>query len=186
MPRTARAAVGGVVYHLLNRGNGRMEIFREPEDHQAFIELMIDAKRRADVEIFGFCLMPNHWHLVVRPQRDRDLAAYLSWLSNTHVKRYRSLPSEQRTSLPGPVQKFPGAGGLVFFDAAALRRGQSRSRQAGDAGTRLAVVEPGLHGSDFQTASGRLADRSSRSMDGAGERADRAERAGPSEVEPGA
>ena len=48
MPRTARAAVGGVVYHLLNRGNGRMEIFREPEDRQAFIELMIDAKRRAD------------------------------------------------------------------------------------------------------------------------------------------
>lgn len=90
MPRTARAAVGGVVYHLLNRGNGRMEIFREPEDRQAFIELMIDAKRRADVEIFGFCLMPNHWHLVLRPQRDRDLAAYLSWLSNTHVKRYRA------------------------------------------------------------------------------------------------
>jgi putative transposase len=34
--------------------------------------------------------MPNHWHLVLRPQRGRDLAAYLSWLSNTHVKRHHS------------------------------------------------------------------------------------------------
>ena len=47
MPRTARAALGGIVYHVLNRGNGRAEIFREPGDYQAFIELLIDAKDRA-------------------------------------------------------------------------------------------------------------------------------------------
>ncbi|MGD0463049.1 MAG: transposase [Tepidisphaeraceae bacterium] len=90
MPRTARAAIGGVVYHVLNRGNGRMGIFRKPGEFDAFVELMIDAKRRADIEIFGFCLMPNHWHLVLRPRRGGDLAAYLSWLTNTHVKRYRA------------------------------------------------------------------------------------------------
>ncbi len=90
MPRTSRAAIGGVVYHVLNRGNGRMKIFRKPGDYKAFIELIAQAKQRADIEIFGFCLMPNHWHLVVRPARDGDLARYCSWLTNTHVKRYRS------------------------------------------------------------------------------------------------
>ncbi len=90
MPRTSRAAVGGVVYHVLNRGNGRMKIFRKPGDYEVFVDLMIAAKQRAAVEIFGFCLMPNHWHLVLRPRRDRDLASYLSWLTNTHVKRYRA------------------------------------------------------------------------------------------------
>ena len=90
MPRTARAAVGGMVYHVLNRGNGRMQIFRAPGDYQAFVELMLAGKQRAEIEMFGFCLMPNHWHLVLRPRRDGDLAAYLSWLSNTHVKRYRA------------------------------------------------------------------------------------------------
>jgi putative transposase len=90
MPRTSRAAIGGLVYHVLNRGNGRLEIFRKPGDYQTFVELMIDAKKRAEIEIFGFCLMSNHWHLVVRPRRDRDLAGYLSWLTNTHVKRYRA------------------------------------------------------------------------------------------------
>ena len=90
MPRTARAAVGGIVYHVLNRGNGRMGIFRKPGDYLAFLELLIDGKQKADVELFAFCLMPNHWHLVLRPKADRDLARYLSWVSNTHVKRYRA------------------------------------------------------------------------------------------------
>jgi putative transposase len=90
MPRTSRAAAGGIVYHVLNRGNGKMQIFRKPGDYHAFLQLLIDAKEKANVELFGFCLMPNHWHLVLRPRGDRDLAAFMSWLTNTHVKRYRA------------------------------------------------------------------------------------------------
>ena len=90
MPRTKRAAVGGLVYHVLNRGNGRMQVFRKEGDYRAFLDLMALARTKADVELFGFCLMPNHWHRVLRPRADRDLAAYLSWLTHTHVKRYRS------------------------------------------------------------------------------------------------
>jgi putative transposase len=90
MPRTARAALGGVVYHVLNRGNGRMRIFRKSGDYLAFCRLLALGRQRADVEVFGFCLMPNHWHLALRPRRDRDLAVYLSWVTNTHVKRYRA------------------------------------------------------------------------------------------------
>ena len=90
MPRTSRAAIGGLVYHVLNRGNGRLEIFRKPGDFLAFCDLMVDAREQADIEVFGFCLMSNHWHLVVRPRRDQDLARYFSWLTNTHAKRYRA------------------------------------------------------------------------------------------------
>jgi len=67
-----------------------MRIFRKPGDYQAFLELLIEGLTRARVDLFGFCLMTNHWPLVLRPQRDKDLAAYLSWVSNTHVKRYRA------------------------------------------------------------------------------------------------
>jgi putative transposase len=67
-----------------------MDLFREGEDYAAFLRLMVDAKSRADVELFGFCLMSNHWHLVLRPRSGGDMAGYLSWLTNTHVKRYRS------------------------------------------------------------------------------------------------
>jgi putative transposase len=96
------------VYHVLNRGNGRMGVFGKPGDYQAFVELLALGKLRAGVEVFGFCLMPNHWHLVVRPAGDGDLAAYLSWVTNTHVKRYRS--HYRRTSghlYQGRYKSFP-------------------------------------------------------------------------------
>jgi putative transposase len=90
MPRTARRAIGGEVYHVINRGNGRAKLFHSPSDYTAFVQLLLDALTRAEIEIFAFCLMPNHWHLVLRPTGDRDLARFMSWLTNTHVKRYRA------------------------------------------------------------------------------------------------
>ena len=72
MPRTARAALGGLIYHVLNRGNGRMGIFRKPADYQAFAAILLDGKQRARVNLFGFCLMPNHWHLVLRPEAELE------------------------------------------------------------------------------------------------------------------
>ena len=108
MPRTARAAVGGITYHVLNRGNGRMGIFRKPGDYRAFVQLLVDGRQKARVELFGFCLMPNHWHLVLRPKSDRDMAGYLSWVTNTHAKRYRA--HYRRTSghlYQGRFKSFP-------------------------------------------------------------------------------
>lgn len=89
MPRTARVAAGGLVYHVLNRGNGRAEFFHKPADYQAFEKLMREAKDRVPMRVLGYCLMPNHWHLVLWPESDGDLSAYMGWLSNTHVHRYR-------------------------------------------------------------------------------------------------
>ncbi len=115
MPRTARAAVGGVVYHVLNRGNGRMGVFRKPGDYRAFLDFLLEGKEKAQIELFGFCLMPNHWHLVVRPRGDRDLAGYLSWVTNTHVKRYRA--HYRRTSghlYQGRYKSFPVEDDVYF------------------------------------------------------------------------
>lgn len=116
MPRTARNAAGGIVYHVLNRGNNRQRIFRKDGDYAAFVQLMIDAKAHADVEVFGFCLMPNHWHLVLRPRGDRDLAGYMAWLTNTHVKRYRAhYRSTSGHLYQGRYNSFPVAEDLDFL-----------------------------------------------------------------------
>jgi putative transposase len=79
-----------MVYHVLNRGNNRGTIFHKAADYDAFVDLLFEGKKHAKVEIFSFCLMQNHWHLGVRPLGDRDLAKFLSWVTNTHVKRYRA------------------------------------------------------------------------------------------------
>jgi putative transposase len=51
----------GCAYHL-NRGNGRGEVFHKSQDYKAFLSLLTTAKARHLVKLFGFCLMPNHFH----------------------------------------------------------------------------------------------------------------------------
>ncbi|HEY2159341.1 MAG TPA: transposase [Isosphaeraceae bacterium] len=88
MPRTARASVGGVFYHALNRGNRREAVFHKPADYQAFVAAIADATRRIPLDLVGYCLMPNHFHLVLRPVADGDLGRWMRWLLTGHAQRY--------------------------------------------------------------------------------------------------
>jgi putative transposase len=88
MPRTARASVGGMWYHVLNRGNRREPVFHKPGDYDAFVEAMTDAGTRVRIDLLGYCLMPNHFHLVVRTDRDGDLGRWMQWLRTAHARRY--------------------------------------------------------------------------------------------------
>src|SRR5688572_29699439 len=89
MPRRARNAPGGLVYHVLNRSNGRRRLFHRDDDYAAFVRVLAEALAREPLELFAFCVMPNHWHLVVRPGRDGRLSRLMSWLAQTHAQRWR-------------------------------------------------------------------------------------------------
>jgi putative transposase len=79
-----------LVYHVLNRGNDRKAIFRKQGDARAFVDLLAEAKRRVPtVRLLAWCLMSNHWHLVLWPTADDDVSTFMAWLSNAHVRRYR-------------------------------------------------------------------------------------------------
>ena len=88
MPRTARASEGNLCYHVLNRGNGRAEVFHKPDDYAAFLHAMAEATVRLPMRIIAYCLMPNHFHLVCRPHDGGDLSRWMHWLLTTHVRRY--------------------------------------------------------------------------------------------------
>jgi putative transposase len=60
--------VGGVCYHVLNRGNGRQEVFRKPADYRAFLKLLKQASDRLPMRLLAYCLLPNHFHLVLWPK----------------------------------------------------------------------------------------------------------------------
>jgi putative transposase len=89
MARQSRQIVDGGVYHVLNRGNCKMPIFEKHGDFAAFITLLEQARRRSGMRILGFCLMNNHWHLVLWPKRAKDLSSFIGWLCTTHVRRWR-------------------------------------------------------------------------------------------------
>jgi putative transposase len=88
MPRIARVSPGGIVQHVYNHGNAGMKVFRKEADYEAFIELLAEAHRRFSLKLFGYCLMPDHWHLVLYPRKEGDVSQFMRWLSNTHVRRF--------------------------------------------------------------------------------------------------
>ncbi len=88
MPRTARIAPGGMVFHVLNRANARARIFGKEADYVAFERVMRETLVKQPMRILGYLIMPNHWHLVLWPERDGDLGAFMQRLTTTHVRRW--------------------------------------------------------------------------------------------------
>ena len=90
MSRAKRVTLGGYVYHVLNRANGRLRIFRKHNDFLAFEQVMAEAITRFDMRICGYCIMSNHWHFLLWPHRDGDLSEFMRWLTLTHTQRYHA------------------------------------------------------------------------------------------------
>src|ERR1700724_1204920 len=90
MPRRARNAPGGLVYHALNRAVARLPLFQKDEDYRAFERVLTEALQENPIRLLGFCLMPNHWHMVLWPEKDGELTAFLRWLTNTHSMRWHA------------------------------------------------------------------------------------------------
>ena len=88
MPRTARSIEAGMVDHVLNRGNGRLRSFHKEGDFDAFERVLVEGLKRYPVDLLTYCLMPNHWHLVVRPRTDVALGRLMGWVGVTHVRRH--------------------------------------------------------------------------------------------------
>ena len=89
MPRAARVAPGGYVFHVLNRGNERRTIFESDGDYLAFLRVMAETAERVPLRILAWCLMPNHWHLLLWPKQDGELGQFMQRLTTTHVRRWR-------------------------------------------------------------------------------------------------
>jgi putative transposase len=92
MPRTARTIVGGYVYHVFNRANGRLRLFRKDDDFAAFERIVAEAHARVPLRILGYVVMGNHWHFVVWPRRGQgeQVSDFFRWLSITHAQRWHA------------------------------------------------------------------------------------------------
>lgn len=90
MGRPLRIAAGNVVYHVLNRGNARGQIFSTASDFEAFERVLVEAHARVPTRVLAYCLMPNHWHLVLWPYRDGDLTRFVGWVTMTHTQRWHA------------------------------------------------------------------------------------------------
>jgi putative transposase len=90
MGRPLRAALGGYVYHVLNRANARLTIFEKDGDYEAFEKVLLEAVERSRTRLLAYCVMPNHWHLLVWPRHDGELSKFMGWLTLTHTQRWHA------------------------------------------------------------------------------------------------
>jgi putative transposase len=90
MPRRLRVTDGGLVYHALNRSNGRLRLFETDGDYLAFEAVLAEAMARTPLRLIAYCIMPNHWHLVLWPEADGALSDFVGWLTLTHTQRWHA------------------------------------------------------------------------------------------------
>lgn len=83
-------APGGLVYHVLNRANGRREIFQSAGDYRAFEEALAEVQGRVPMRLLAWCLMPNHWHLLLWPECDGELSDFMRLVTLTHTQRWHA------------------------------------------------------------------------------------------------
>ena len=90
MPRAIRIIKKDIVYHLLNRANGKLRIFKKARDFEVFEEILAEAINKFHVRITGYCIMSNHWHMVAWPRKDNQLSEFMKWLTVTHAQRWHT------------------------------------------------------------------------------------------------
>jgi len=107
MPRNTRFSDGGYVYHVLNRGNNRQRTFHDTTDYSQFLKVMTEAYDRLPMRVLAYCLMPNHFHLVLWPEEDGDLSEWMKWLTTTQVARHHKRHGTSGHLWQGRFKAFP-------------------------------------------------------------------------------
>ncbi len=100
MARRLRIDRGGIVYHVLNRRVSRLPLFEKSGDYVAFEKVLDEAHAKSPMRVISYCLMPNHWHLVLWPTGDGQTSRYMQWLTTTHMRRWHAHRDTRGT---GPV-----------------------------------------------------------------------------------
>ena len=87
MPRQLRIEYPGAIYHVMNRGDRREAIFLDDVDHRRFLETLGEGCLKADWQVRAYCLMRNHFHLVVETPNG-NLVAGMRWFLSTYTARF--------------------------------------------------------------------------------------------------
>ena len=110
MPRPPRHTFANECYHVLNRANRKAVVFHETSDYLAFMHLIAKAQLRLEIPLLAICLMPNHVHLVLRPNGDGDIPRWMQWLFTTHASHYHGKHGTTGHVWQGRYKHFPVQG----------------------------------------------------------------------------
>ena len=73
---------------MLNRGVRRMPVFEDALAYRSFMRVLHDGQERTSIRLLAYCVMPNHFHLIVWPDRDGQMVEFMRWFQMVHKKRW--------------------------------------------------------------------------------------------------
>jgi len=88
MPRGPRLLIRDIPYHVIQRGNNKIPIFLKDEDYLFFLEILREAENKHPCFIYSYCLMTNHFHLLIEPKGREDNVSLLVKLLGARYVRY--------------------------------------------------------------------------------------------------
>jgi putative transposase len=88
MARRARRDIPGSFFHVINRSVRNVPIFMNRSDYRAFLTVLEEGLTHHPVKLISYCVMPNHWHLVLGPNGPNDLSPFMQWVTATHAIRW--------------------------------------------------------------------------------------------------
>ncbi len=100
MARRRRTSLGVGFFHVLNRSARRRVLFQRPRDYRAFLAILAEGLDRHPARLLSYCVLANHWHLVLGPVDPRTLSKLLHWVTVTHAVRWQH---HRQTVGEGPV-----------------------------------------------------------------------------------
>jgi REP element-mobilizing transposase RayT len=89
MARPIRVEFAGAVYHVMARGNEQRDVFRDDRDRWRFLDTLAEAVPQFGLRVHAYCLMPNHYHLLVGTPR-ANLSRAMGWLQTTYTARFNA------------------------------------------------------------------------------------------------
>jgi putative transposase len=118
MPRRITVGTAGLVFHVVNRGVRRLRLFDHDGDYRAWLQAFAEAQARVAVDVFAYCLMPNHFHLVLRPSEDGQLSEFMRLGTVTHSMRWHAYRGTGGTGAvyQGRFRAFPVQTNSYFYN----------------------------------------------------------------------
>lgn len=107
------------MFHVVNRGVRRLRLFDHDGDYRAWLQAFAEAQARVAVDVFAYCLMPNHFHLVLRPSEDGQMSEFMRIGTVTHSMRWHTYRGSGGTGAvyQGRFRAFPVQTNEYFFNA---------------------------------------------------------------------
>ncbi len=97
MPRKPRAEELNTIYHILNRANARMKICFTCEDYEMIENTLFEAKIKFDINIYTYCIMSNHFHLLLSGNKEGEIQKFMHWFTSIQTQRWHKIHNTSGT-----------------------------------------------------------------------------------------